>query len=112
MMISKYSRQELKQFITQENTILQECVSLLSRKAPLAEWSNDVRIAFLLAIQAGEGKEGYKAFTIARHLRIDREFSDADIPPRPTSFQCRCSERIRADLSHLVKLGAGSYLHQ
>ena len=111
-MISTYSSHQLQQFIAQENTILQECVNLLSQKTPLSEWSRDVLTAFLLAIQPGEGRESYKAFIIARHLRIDTGLSDTDIPQNPTPFQRRCSERIRADLSRLVKLGAGSYLQR
>ncbi len=53
-MISTYSSHQLQQFIAQENTILQECVNLLSQKTPLSEWSRDVLTAFLLAIQPGK----------------------------------------------------------
>ncbi len=111
-MITHYDRHQLEQLIVQEQTILQECVDLLKRRIPLSEWPRDVRVAFLLAIQSGEGKEACKAFSTARHLRIYRHFPDDDILENPTSVQRRCSERIRADLSRLVKLGAGSYLQQ
>ena len=85
---------------------------LLNRKIALADWPEDVRTAFLLAIRAGgEGREAAKAFSTARHLRMNRRFSDDDIPSSPTPLQRRCAERLRADLSKLVKLGAGSYLH-
>jgi predicted NACHT family NTPase len=111
-MIRQYDRHQLEQFISQEHTILQECVDLLDRRIPLSDWSKDVRVAFLLAIQSGEGKEAYKAFSTSRHLRINRQFFDYEAPDNPTAFQRRCSERIRADLSRLVRLGAGSYLQK
>ncbi len=109
-MMSKYNRQQLEQFIVHEQRILQECVDVLNHKTPLSEWPHDVRVAFLLAIREGEGKEAYKAFKIARHLRITRQFHADDVPQHPTPFQRRCSERIRADLAKLIQLGAGRYL--
>ena len=111
-MIPKYSRHQLEQFIVQENIVLRECVDLLERRIPLSDWSHDVRIAFLLAIQPGEGQEAYKAFNLVRHLRVNGLLYDEAIPHPPTSLQRRCAERIRADLSRLVRLGAGRYLHR
>lgn len=110
-MIPKYDRHQLEQFIAQETTILQACVDLLNLRTPLADWPRDVRVAFLLAIQAGEGREARKAYMTARHLRIDGQLADDDASPNPTPLQRRCAERIRADLAHLVRLGAGRYLH-
>ena len=109
-MIKKYDRYQLEAFMVREQAILRACIDLLNRKIPLSEWPRDVRVAFLLAIQPGEGKEGYKAFSAARHLRIHRRFSNDEIPESPTVLQHRCAERLRADLSGLVKLGAGRYL--
>ncbi|MDM8552982.1 hypothetical protein QUF72_23080 [Desulfobacterales bacterium HSG2] len=111
MKMKKYSRNDLENFIAHENEILEECVGLLNRRIPLSDWPDDVRVAFLLALQAeGEGREAYKAFSTARHLHIDRQSMGYNVLKNPTSAQRRCSERIRADLSGLVRLGAGSYL--
>ena len=77
---------------------------------PLSEWPSGVKTAFLLALLTGEGREASKAFTLARHLRIQRESLDMDIPKNPPPLQRRCSERIRADLPKLVTLGAGTFL--
>ena len=111
MTMNKYDRNHLENLIVQENEILYECVAMLNRKIPLHDWPCEVRAAFLLALGTdGEGREAHKAFIMARHLRIDRQFSDYDVPEKPTSLQRRCSERIRADLSGLVRLGAGSHL--
>ncbi|GAK61468.1 hypothetical protein U27_01369 [Candidatus Vecturithrix granuli] len=109
-MITTYNRQQIEQFLVQEQTVLQECVNLLHRKIPLSDWPDNVRAAFLLALQAGEGREAYKAFSTARHLRLHRRFPDQYLPGKPTPLQRRCAERLRANLSKLVKLGAGSYL--
>lgn len=109
-MITTYNRQQLEQFLVQEQAVLQDCVDLLNRQIPLSDWPDDVRAAFLLAIQSGEGREAYKAFSTARHLRLHKRFPDQYLPEKPTSLQLRCAERLRADLSHLVKLGAGTYL--
>lgn len=111
MKMKKHSRNDLENFIAHENEILEECVGLLNRRIPLSDWPYDVRVAFLLALQAeGEGGEAYKAFSTARHLRIDRQSLGYHVPKNSTAVQRRCSERIRADLSGLVKLGSGSYL--
>ncbi len=113
--MKKYDKDHLENLIVQENKILQECIDLLNHRIPLSDWPYEVRVAFLLAIQAGvrtgEGREEYKAFSVARHLRIDRQFPGYEVPENPSSVQRRCSERIRADLPGLVKLGSGSYLH-
>ncbi|RLC10697.1 MAG: hypothetical protein DRI57_20005 [Deltaproteobacteria bacterium] len=110
MTMNKYDRNHLENLIVQENEILYECVAMLNRKIPLHDWPCEVRAAFLLALRAdGEDREAYKAFIMARHLRIGRQFPDYDVPA-PTSLQRRCSERIRADMSGLVRLGAGSHL--
>jgi hypothetical protein len=111
-MIPQYDRQQLENFLVQEQVILRECVRLLKRQVPLEDWPADVRTAFLLAIEAGEGREAAKAFRTARHLRLARRLADWDVPERPTSLQRRCAERLRADLAKLVKLGAGRYLQQ
>ncbi len=109
--MNKYDHHHLENLIVHENEILQECVGMLNRKIPLPDWPYDVRVAFLLSLQAdGEGREAHKAFTTARHLCIDRKSLDYDVPENPTSLQRRGSERIRADLSGLVRLGAGSHL--
>jgi len=109
--MNKYDRNHLENLIVQENEILHECVVMLNRKIPICDWSCDVRTAFLLAIRTdGQGEEAHKAFTTARHLHIDRQFPDYEVPEKPTSVQRRGSERIRADLSGLVRLGAGSHL--
>lgn len=109
--MKKYDHNHLEKFIIQENEILQKCVGLLNRRIPLSDWPHEVRVAFLLAIRLkGEGREAYKAFSTARHLRIGRQSPDYDVPENPSPVQRRCSERIRADLPGLVKLGSGSYL--
>ncbi len=108
--MKKYGKDHLENLIVQENEILRECIDLLSRRIPLSDWPCEVRVAFLLAIRTGEGREAYKAFSVARHLRINRQFPGYDVPENPSSVQRRCSERIRADLPGLVKLRAGSYL--
>ena len=109
-MTTKYNRHQIEEFIVQEQTILQECVDLLNRRTPLADWPHEVRVAFLAAIWSEDGKEAYKAFSTARHLRLNKQFFDYAIPENLTPLQCRCAERIRANLTKLVRLGAGSYL--
>ena len=110
-MITTDKRQQVEENLIRERRILQQCVYLLKDKIPLSEWPYDVKVAFLLAIRTeGEGREAYKAFSASRHLRLRKRLPDDDIPKHPSPLQYRCSERIRADLSRLVKLGAGSYL--
>lgn len=111
-MTSHNQRHQLEALLRQEHLILQKCVDLLTRQVPLTEWEHDVKVAFLLALAAKEGKEAYKAFAMARHLRIHTTFPTTDLPDFPRPFQRRCAERIRADLSKLVKLGAGRHLNR
>lgn len=112
MTAKRYDRNLLEKFIAGENRILQECADLLKRRIPLCDWPDEVRIAFLLALRTEEGREAYKAFCMARHLRINREFPGHSVPENPTSAQRRCSERIRSDLAGLVRLGSGRYLQR
>lgn len=105
-----HKRRDLERFIVQENRILEECVDLINRRVPLSEWPPETRIAFLLALQPRQEGETRKAFSMARHLRIDGHFDGLDVPEAPSDLQCRCAERIRADLPGLIRLGAGRYL--
>ncbi len=105
-----YDRNDLETFIIHENKILEDCIDLINRRIPLADWPRHPRVAFLLAIQSGEKREAYKAFSLARHLRIGRRFDGYDVPGKPSPLQRRCAERIRADLPGLIRLGAGSHL--
>jgi hypothetical protein len=108
--MKSYDRNDLETFIIHENKILEDCIDLINQRIPLADWPRDQRVAFLLAIQSGEGREGYKAFSLARHLRIGRRFDGYDVPINPSPLQRRRAERIRADLAGLIRLGAGGYL--
>jgi hypothetical protein len=105
-----HKREDLERFIAQENRILEECVALINRRIPLPEWPRETRIAFLLALQPQREGETRKAFYMARHLRISGRFDQCDVPETPSALQRRCSERIRADLPGLIRLGAGRYL--
>ncbi len=105
-----HEREDLESFIAHENKILEECVDLINRRIPLSEWPRETRIAFLLALQPRQDGETRKAFSMARHLRIDGRFDHYDVPETPSALQRRCSERIRADLPGLIRLGAGRYL--
>jgi len=49
-MIPQYDRDQLEQFLIQEQAVLQACVDLLKHQIPLADWPREVRIALLLAI--------------------------------------------------------------
>lgn len=105
-----HKREDLERFIAQENRILEECVDLINRKIPLLEWPRETRIAFLLALQPQRAGETRKAFYMARHLRIGGRFDQWDVPETESALQRRCSERIRADLPGLVRLGAARYM--
>jgi hypothetical protein len=105
-----HKREDIERFIVHENRILEECVDLINRRVPLSEWPRETRIAFLLALQPREDGEISKAFTMARHLRIGGRFEEYDVPETPSALHRRCSERIRADLPGLVRLGAGRHL--
>lgn len=67
-----------------KTTILQECIDLLNCRIPFADWLHDARVAFLLAIQSGEGREARKAYLTARYLRINGRLTDDDVLQTPT----------------------------
>ena len=101
---------DIEHLIEIERATLRKCVNLLQNRIPLADWPDDVRTAFLLAVRIKDEKgESYKAFRTARHLRL-KIGNLPDSTKEPTPEARRCAERIRADLVKLVKLGAAEYL--
>ncbi len=107
----QYNQQQLEKRIIHEESVLADVVNLLKQRTPLADWPRDVREAFLLAFHVREeGREAYKAYRTARHLRLDRKSIPKISEENPASLQRRCAERIRDDLPSLTRLGAGSYL--
>ncbi len=103
-------RKDIENFLDYEETVLMQCVDLIKQYVPLRHWPSDVKTAFLLAVQLkGEHREAYKAYITCRHLRIDT--TSLLHPPDNIDIDIhRCAERIRADLAHMVGLGAGKYL--
>ncbi len=109
--MKKQDAKDLEDLILIESKMLNDCVNLLNNKILLNEWPSEVRHAFLMALQMKrEGKEAYKAFRTARHLGIDRHSLMDFGGGKSVSLQPRCAERIRSNLSSLVKFGAGRYI--
>jgi hypothetical protein len=110
MMNDNYIK-HVENLIDQENIILHQCAELINQKIQLANWPHDIKYAFLIALQEnGKSTESYKAYRTIRHLRLDRQLLLYPNIQHPTPFHFRCAERIRADLTRMVKLGSGSYL--
>lgn len=109
----KRKRDQIEASISIEETMLEAVVDLLNRKAAFSDWPEDVHDVFLLALLIKESRKGdreaWKAFRTARHLRLERDRLPGE-PVDASSLKRRCAERVRADLPHLVQLGAGSYL--
>jgi len=110
MMNEQYIK-HVEYLIDHENKILHQCAKLINQKIQLANWPHDIKYSFFLALQEkGKSSESYKAYRTIRHLRLDRELLAYPNLQNPTRLHFRCAERIRADLTRMVKLGAGSYL--
>jgi len=101
----------IEYLIENENLILHQCAELINQKIQLANWPHDIKYSFFLALQEkGKSSEAYKAHRTIRHLRLNRQLLTYFTPQDPSTLQRRCAERIRADLTRMVKFGAGSYL--
>ena len=99
----------LSEEIREEERILSECVACLEAKAPLSEWPEKVRTAFLGALAedtVASERECHKAYVMGRHLFRGRPGP----APSPKHARWTVAERIRADLMGIVRLGAGTYL--
>ncbi|KPA15079.1 hypothetical protein MHK_004713, partial [Candidatus Magnetomorum sp. HK-1] len=105
MMNEQYIK-NIEYLIDHENKILQQCAELINQRIQLANWPIDIKYSFFLALQGkGKNSESYKAYRTIRHLRIDKQLLKYENIQNPTALHFRCAERIRADLTRMVKFG-------
>ena len=105
--------EKVEKDIALEEKMLAKVVDLLNRKVELAQWPEEERDVFLLALWKKKCRKGdreaWKAFRTARHLHIDRKLLPPE-PADPSSLQLRCTERVRDDICRFVKLRGGNYI--
>lgn len=107
------TRETVEEHLNDQAEMLSCIRSLIEDKVPFSEWSASERAAFVVALQPPEGTshfEAMKARNLARHLF--RQDIEEPLPLDPGFERLDLSDRIRADLSGLVRLGAGRYLAQ
>jgi hypothetical protein len=102
-------RERVEDSILAAGDSLDACVKLISRRLSLASWPECHRenlLAACFSAPSDDAIEFRKAANLRWHLfRGADQIIPANLPPNGPS-----SERIRADLVGLVKLGAGRYL--
>lgn len=104
-------RTEVEQHLDEQAEMLTAVRDLIEDRVPFDEWPETEQAAFLHALQPPKGTsdfEAMKAHNLCRHLfRQDIPAMQADEVPFE---RLDLSDRIRADLSGLVRLGAGRHL--
>lgn len=95
-----------------EQAEMLSCIRILIEdKIPFAQWAASERSAFTAALQPPEEVsqfEAMKARNLARHLF--RQDIENRLPLAEEFDRFDLSDRIRADLAGLVRLGAGRHL--
>lgn len=107
-------RAEIEQAIIDEEAALGAVARLLESETALDAWSDDLRTALGLALTdpTMSRAENWKAVTLRRHLFGPTADVPATLerPPSEAVDDVRRAQRLRGDLTAIVKYRAGAYL--
>ncbi len=101
----------VEEHLDEQAEILSSVRTLIEDKVAFAEWAVSERAAFITALQPPDEAsefERMKAKNLARHLF--REDLTSPLQTMDGFDRFDLADRIRADLSGLVRLGAGRHL--
>ena len=107
------SREMVEQHLDEQAEMLSAIRNLIEDRVAFTEWSAWEQAALITALRPPEGAsefEAMKARNLARHLF--RDDIDQTVTFDPECVRPDLADRVRADLSGLVRLGSGRYLKQ
>jgi len=107
------SREMVEQHLDDQAEMLSAIRTLIEDRVAFTEWSAWEQAALIAALRPPEGASEFeviKARNLARHLF--RDDIDQTVAFDPECMRPDLADRVRADLSGLVKLGSGTYLKQ
>jgi hypothetical protein len=107
-------RADVERGILDEESVLEQVARLLESGVDLAEWPEDLRTAFALALEDGSMSraESWKAVALRRHLFGPAGVIPDEIaaPGAPSTVDRKRAERVRSALPARVRYRAAAYL--